>query len=133
MGIWPENYRSSIYSKGCVNLQQQAKIRPVKRLNTVPNSLSADQESYIAFYNNWYYRLNRGTYLLTVRSLAKPNSLSTQSSESSFFLDLEDVLGDICWASEIVTILSKSSSGVPSAVHISLHLFSYITCDHISE
>lgn len=35
-------------------------------------------------------------YLLMVRSLAKPNSSSTQMSESSDFLDLEEVLGATC-------------------------------------
>lgn len=62
-----------------------------------------------------------------VRSFANPSSLSTQRSKSSTFLDLEEVLGDLCWASEIVTILLKSSWGLPSAVHNSLPLFSYIT------
>ena len=62
-----------------------------------------------------------------VRSFANPSSLSTQRSKSSTFLDLEEVLGAMCLASEIVTILSKSSRGLPSAVHNSLALFSYIT------
>ena len=65
-----------------------------------------------------------------VRSLAKPNSLSTQRSKSSFFLDLEEVLGATLCASETVTILSKISKGVPSAVHNNLALFSYITYDY---
>uniref|UniRef100_A0A2P2K7Q6 Lactation elevated protein 1 n=1 Tax=Rhizophora mucronata TaxID=61149 RepID=A0A2P2K7Q6_RHIMU len=70
--------------------------------------------------------------LLIVRSFAKPNSLSTQRSESSLLLDLLEVLGAICWASEIVTTLSKSSIGLPSAAHSSLALFSYITCNRSS-
>lgn len=39
-----------------------------------------------------------------VRSFANPSSLSTQRSASSFFLDLEEVLGALCLASDIVTI-----------------------------
>ena len=65
-----------------------------------------------------------------VRSFANPSSLSTQRSESSLFLDLEAVLGAICLASDTVTIFSKRSWGLPSAVHNSLALFSYITCNH---
>lgn len=62
-----------------------------------------------------------------VRSLANPSSLSTQRSAISFFLDLEEVRGDMLLASDIVTIFSKSSTGLPSAVHSNLALFSYIT------
>lgn len=68
-----------------------------------------------------------------VRSFAKPSSLSTQRSKSSLFLDLEEVLGAMCWASEIVTTLSKSSWGLPSAAHNILALFSYITCNRTVE
>lgn len=70
------------------------------------------------------------SYLLIVRSFANPSSLSTQRSKSSFFLDLDEVLGAIFWASAIVTILWKSWRGLPSAVHNSLALFSYITCNY---
>lgn len=70
------------------------------------------------------------SYLLMVRSFANPNSLSTQRSRSSLFLDREEVLGAIFWASATVTMLSNSSNGDASAVHSNLALFSYITYNH---
>lgn len=65
-------------------------------------------------------------YLLIVRSLANPSSLSTHKSGSSVFCDRED-LGEIFRASATVTIFSNSSIGAASAVHNNLALFSYIT------
>lgn len=68
------------------------------------------------------------SYLLMVRSFANPSSLSTQRSDSSFFLDLEEVLGAMFLASDTVTTFWKRSRGLPSAEHNNLALFSYITC-----
>jgi hypothetical protein len=65
-------------------------------------------------------------YLLIVRSLANPSSLSTHRSGSSLFRERED-LGELFRASATVTMFSNSSIGAASAVHSSLALFSYIT------
>ena len=65
-------------------------------------------------------------YLLIVRSLANPSSLSTHRSGLSLFSERED-LGETFCASATVTIFSNSSIGPASAVHSNLALFSNIT------
>lgn len=84
-------------------------------------------EGIIKTAHNTRELLKTALDLLMVRSLANPSSLSTQRSATSFFIDLEEVRGDTLLASDIVTIFSKSSIGLPSAVHRNLARFSYIT------
>lgn len=72
-------------------------------------------------------------YLLMVRSFENPNSLSTHRSMTSFFCDLDEVLGCIFFASDTVITLSNKSTGDASAVHTNRALLSYITCNWVKK